>query len=64
MDMASQTLPKKALRIFLRNKGIKPSIPKRIWKARKQSPDKNNPTSASRWQIERCFAWMQKNIVD
>jgi transposase len=50
----------KALRTFLRSKGIKPNIPKRTWKARKQPPGKKTSTSMSRWQVERCFAWMQR----
>ena len=50
----------KALRIFLRSKGIRPVIPKRVWKARKQPRGKRTPHSKSRWQVERCFAWMQR----
>jgi len=50
----------KTLRIFLRKKGIKPNIPKRVWKARKQSPGRKVSASTSRWQVERCFAWMQR----
>lgn len=52
----------RALRIFLRSKGIRPIIPKRIWKARKQPTGKKAPASTSRWQVERCFAWMQKKF--
>ena len=50
----------KSLRTFLRAKGIRPVIPKRIWKARKQPQGKKAPISKSRWQVERCFSWMQK----
>ncbi|MCE2981953.1 MAG: transposase [Parachlamydia sp.] len=45
----------KALRIFLRSKGIKPNIPKRTWKSRKQPPGKRTPASTSRWQVERLL---------
>lgn len=52
----------KALKIFLRSKGIKPNIPKRKWKARKQARGRKLPKSSSRWQVERCFAWMQRKF--
>jgi transposase len=50
----------KALRIFLRSKGLRPVIPKRTWRARKQPSGKKVAGSTSRWQVERCFAWMQR----
>jgi len=50
----------KALRVFLRAKGVKPVIPKRAWKARKQPPGRKAAISTSRWQVERCFSWMQR----
>lgn len=52
----------RVLRIFLRNKGIRPVIPKRVWKRRKQPSGKRIPVSTSRWQVERCFAWMQRKF--
>lgn len=50
----------KALRVFLRAKGVRPVIPKRKWKARRQPPGRKTATSTSRWQVERCFSWMQR----
>ncbi len=50
----------KILRAFLRNKGIRPVIPKRKWKARRQPSGRKISPSTSRWQVERCFAWMQR----
>lgn len=52
----------RVLRIFLRKKGIRPVIPKRIWKTRKQPSGKKISASASRWKVERCFAWMQRKF--
>lgn len=50
----------RALRVFLRNKGIRPVIPKRKWKTRRQPSGRKAPPSTSRWQVERCFAWIQR----
>jgi len=50
----------KALRIFLKTKGVKPVIPKRVWKACRQPPGKKPAISRTRWQVERCFSWMQR----
>jgi len=50
----------KALRVFLRSKGIRPVIPKRTWKAKRQPRGPKVMPSQSRWKIERCFAWMQR----
>lgn len=52
----------RALRIFLRSKGIRPVIPKRTWKNRRQPPGRRIPRSKSRWKVERCFAWMQRRF--
>ena len=52
----------KALRIFLRNKGIRPVIPRRVWKTKKQTPGRKLPKSRDRWKVERCFAWMQRKF--
>ena len=50
------------LRIFLTKKGVRPVIPKRTWKGRRQPSGKKVPTSTSRFQVERCFAWMQRKF--
>ena len=50
----------RTLRTFLRSKGIKPIIPKRTWKGRRQPSGRKIPASTSRWQVERCFAWIQR----
>jgi len=52
----------KALRVFLRSKGIRPVIPRRRWKSRKQPPGPKVPPSKDRWKVERCFAWMQRRF--
>ena len=57
---ANKGYDSKALRVFLRSKGIRPLIPKRTWRTRKQPRGRKTPTSNSRWQVERCFAWMQR----
>ena len=52
----------KALRIFLRNKGLRPVISKRVWKNRKQSRGRKIPPSTFRWKVERCFSWLQRRF--
>lgn len=52
----------RALRIFLRSKGIRPVIPRRIWADRKQIRGRKPPKSHDRWKVERCFAWMQRKF--
>ena len=46
----------KELRLFLRSKGIKPNITKRIWKTRKQPKGRKTKPSTCRWNVERCFS--------
>ena len=49
----------KALRRGLRKRGIRPQIPKRVWKTRKprgRPPKQDVP----RFQAERTFAWCQR----
>jgi IS5 family transposase len=48
----------KELRNDLRNKGIKPLIPRREWKNRKQLRGPKPAGAKDRWKVERCFAWM------
>ncbi|MEM7580431.1 MAG: transposase [Cyanobacteria bacterium P01_A01_bin.80] len=49
----------KEKRAALRKRGIRPQIPKRIWKTKK---NKGRPIKISvpRHQQERCFAWFQR----
>jgi IS5 family transposase len=49
----------KALRQQLRRRGIRPQIPKRVWKTR---PPRGRPVKKTvpRFQAERTFAWFQK----
>ena len=49
----------KEKRAVLRKRGIRPQIPKRVWKTKKNKgrPIKN---SVPRYQQERCFAWFQR----
>jgi IS5 family transposase len=49
----------KALRRRLRTRGIRPQIPKRVWKSRKPRgrPIKKD---VPRYQAERTFAWFQR----
>jgi transposase len=49
----------KALRLQLRTRGIRPQIPKRVWKAK---PPRGRPIKMDvpRFQAERTFAWFQK----
>ena len=49
----------KDLRAALRKRGIRPQLPKRTWRTRK---NRGRPIKISvpRFQIERCFAWFQR----
>ena len=49
----------KQKRADLRKRGIRPQIPKRVWKTKK---NKGRPIkiSVTRFQQERCFAWYQR----
>ena len=49
----------KDLRAALRKRGIRPELPKRRWKTRK---NRGRPIKISvpRFQQERCFAWFQR----
>ena len=49
----------KEKRAILRKRGIRPQIPKRVWKNRK---NKGRPINIAvpRFQQERCFAWYQR----
>jgi IS5 family transposase len=49
----------KQQRTILRKRGIRPQIPKRVWKTKK---NKGRPIKISvpRFQQERCFAWFQR----
>ena len=49
----------KQLRATLRKRGIRPQLPKRTWKTKK---NRGRPIKISvpRFQQERCFAWFQR----
>lgn len=49
----------KEKRAALRRRGIRPQIPKRAWKTKK---NRGRPIKMSvpRYQQERCFAWFQR----
>jgi hypothetical protein len=49
----------KELRAALRKRGIRPQLPKRVWKTKK---NRGRPIKISvpRFQQERCFAWFQR----
>ncbi len=49
----------KEKRAALRKRGIRPQIPKRVWKNRKNR-GRYIKVSATRYQQERCFAWYQR----
>ncbi len=49
----------KDLRRALRKPGIRPQLPKRTWK-KKKNRGRPIKISVSRFQIERCFAWFQR----
>ena len=43
----------------LRRRGIRPQLPKRLWKGKKK-PGRGIKISVPRFQQERCFAWYQR----
>ena len=49
----------KKIRAALRKRGIRPQLPKRAWKTKK---NRGRPIKISvpRFQQERCFAWFQR----
>jgi hypothetical protein len=49
----------KDLRHRLRRRGIRPQIPKRVWKSHKPR-GRPMKTDVSRYQAERTFAWFQR----
>jgi IS5 family transposase len=49
----------KDLRHRLRRRGIRPQIPKRVWKSRK-ARGRPIKTDVPRYQAERTFAWFQR----
>ena len=49
----------KDLRRVLRKRGIRPQLPKRTWK-KKKNRGRPIKISVPRFQIERCFAWFQR----
>ena len=49
----------KDLRAALRKRGIRPQLPKRTWK-KKKNRGRPIKISVPRFQQERCFAWFQR----
>lgn len=52
----------KALRQALRKRGIRPELPKRVWKNRKQPPGRKLIKRVARFVVERCFSWFQRKF--
>ena len=52
----------KELRKQLKSRGIRPEIPKRVWKDRKQPPGPKVQKKVQRFVVERCFAWYQRKF--
>ena len=52
----------KELRKNLRQKGIRPEIPKRIWKNRKQPKGRKLQKKVERYVVERTFSWYQRKF--
>ncbi len=50
------------LRNEIRKKGVKPIIPRRIWKDRKQKPGRKPPKLVDRFKVERSFSWLQRKF--
>lgn len=50
------------LRELLRSKGIRPIIPRRIWKNCKQRRGRKPPKLNDRFKVERCFSWLQRKF--
>jgi Transposase DDE domain len=51
-----------ALRNELRCKGVKPAIPRRIWKDRAQRAGRKPPKPVDRFKVERSFSWLQRKF--
>ena len=58
---ADKAYDSKDKRAALRRRGIRPQWPKQVWKTKK---NKGRPIKISvpRFQQERCFPWLKKNI--
>lgn len=52
----------KELREVVRRRGIRPEIPKREWKNRKQPKGRKLQTRVKRYVVERGFAWFQRKF--
>ncbi len=59
MLAADKGYDSKEIRTTLRKRGIRPQLPKRVWKTKK---NRGRPIKISvlRFQQERCFAWFQR----
>lgn len=52
----------KALRSQLRKRGIRPEIPKRVWKKRRKPRGRKLQKKIKRYVVERTFAWYQRKF--
>ena len=48
------------LREQIRSKGVRPIIPRRIWKGRKKRRGRKPPACKDRFKVERFFSWLQR----
>ncbi|MDE5073979.1 MAG: hypothetical protein O4806_19830, partial [Trichodesmium sp. St5_bin8] len=56
---ADNGLDSQRQRQALRRRGIRPQLPKRLWKGKKK-PGRAIKISVPRFQQERCLAWYQR----
>ena len=52
----------KELRAELRRRNIRPELPKRVWKTRKQPPGRKLQKCVDRFVVERTFSWYQRKF--
>ena len=52
----------KELRKSIRKKGIRPEIPKRIWKNKKKPKGRKLHKKVKRYVVERAFSWYQRKF--
>lgn len=52
----------RTLRKELRRREVKPIIPRREWKNRRQRPGRKPAPLIDRFKVERCFAWLQRKF--
>ena len=52
----------RALRQELRRRHIRPELPERVWKGRRQPPGPKLEKRVERYVVERCFSWYQRKF--